>query len=131
MIALAERPSGTTVSLRELSEEKSLPHAFVSQIMAPLRKAGLVEAREGAGGGYKLTRTPNSIPVGEIIRAIDGNIAIVRCMQHEKSQCDSHGACGLPPFWNKVSAILSETFNGMTLADLQQSNRQPVTTRIV
>lgn len=124
MIALGKANGRGQKSLRQLADEQRLPYRFLTQIAIPLRHAGLLEAKEGVGGGYRLTRPPDAITVGEIVRALEGPIGLVRCAAQGAGTCPSEGVCALPPFWHKVGTTINRAFDTLTLADLLAS---PVT----
>ena len=72
-MALARLGEGNSpVRIREISQENAIPERYLVQILLRLKSAGLVASTRGSSGGYKLTRTPSSISIGEILNAIDG-----------------------------------------------------------
>jgi len=77
LLALAFVYGQRTLSLREISEQERLPVKFLEQIMMVLRRSDFVESTKGKHGGYALSRPPQSITVGEIIRSVDGPLAPV------------------------------------------------------
>jgi len=64
---------------RQIADEALIPGKFLEAILVELRKAGLLESRRGAQGGHRLSRPASQITIGEIVRAIDGPIAPIRC----------------------------------------------------
>jgi Rrf2 family cysteine metabolism transcriptional repressor len=73
MVALARLgPGDPPVRIREISQENEIPERYLVQILLRLKSAGLVASTRGSSGGYRLTRTPSSITIGEILNAIDG-----------------------------------------------------------
>src|SRR3989338_7802779 len=79
MAALAKKSGDEPVSLREIAEKQKLPYRFLTQIVIPLRRAGLLEAKEGVRGGYRFVKSADKISVGEIVRALEGDVALVSC----------------------------------------------------
>jgi len=126
MLTLAENGNREPLSLRRIAQSRRLPYRFLSQIAIPLRQAGLIEAKEGIQGGYRLSRKSDAISVGEILRALEGDLKLVRCHQHGESLCPSAAVCSLSPFWRTVGERLSGTFNTLTLADLVRSPERSV-----
>lgn len=118
MLVLAENHGKRRLSLRQAAQERNLPYRFLSEIVAPLKAAKLVDSKEGAAGGYHLTRIPSKITVGDVIQAIEGDFSVVRCQQEGNHECPNNEFCTLPPLWNKVSERLYHTFHAMTLAEL-------------
>lgn len=125
MVALAEHDGGHPVSLRSIAQSRRMPYRFLSQIAIPLRQAGLIEAKEGINGGYRLSRNADTITVGEILRVLEGDLRLVRCHQHGSSLCPSSAVCSLSPFWHRVGKRLRASFDTLMLADLVRSS-EPV-----
>src|SRR6478672_5263551 len=78
VIELAAVPTGATLSAREIAAAQEIPQNFLENILAELRRAGIVHTHRGPGGGSTLARGAERITVGEILRAIDGPLAAVR-----------------------------------------------------
>ena len=117
MLVLAENHGKRRLSLRQAAQERNLPYRFLSEIVASLKAAKLVDSKEGASGGYQLTRVPSKITAGDVVEAIEGDFSIVRCQQEDHT-CPVGEQCNLPPLWNKVSERLQHTFHALTLAEL-------------
>lgn len=113
MIFLAKKFGQGPVALKEIAQKKKLPYKFLEQIAIPLRSAGLVEAKEGKGGGYFLKRKPEEISVAEIVEILEGPVEIGRCIA-----CPIAKVCGQKDFWGQVGDKVRETIEGKTLADL-------------
>ena len=79
MVHLAELPTGEGVSIGDIAEANALPRKFLEAILLDLRNAGFVRSRKGRGGGYTLARSPETIRVGDVIRALDGPLAPIPC----------------------------------------------------
>ncbi|MBI3956969.1 MAG: Rrf2 family transcriptional regulator [Candidatus Kerfeldbacteria bacterium] len=121
MTALAASSENRPISLKQIARERRLPYRFLSQIAMLLRHAGLIEAKEGAGGGYRLTRPAKRISVAAVLGALEGDLQLVRCHEHdEAADCPVAASCTLSPLWTGVSKRLAKAFGGMTIADLAQ-----------
>ena len=66
-------------TLEEISTEQSIPHPFLVQILLELKRAGLVESKRGAGGGYRLARHPRKVSLSEVIQLVDGPLLPFKC----------------------------------------------------
>ena len=75
VIELAAAPAGANLSAREIATAQDIPQNFLENILAELRRAGIVHTHRGPGGGSSLARPAGSITVGEILLAIDGPLA--------------------------------------------------------
>ena len=86
-----------------------------------LEKANLIKSKKGARGGYSLGRKPSKIKIGEIIRALEGNTGLVKCMalgKKGKYHCPRERKCLTKNFWKKIQDSLNSALNSITLADL-------------
>ena len=95
------------VSLKSIAERKGLSDHYLEQLIAPLRNAGLVKSVRGAYGGYSLSRPTDQIFAGEILRVLEGPIAIV----------DEPGD-GLDVFWDRLRSSIEQVLDTTTVADL-------------
>lgn len=118
LLALAKRGGTQPQSLKKLAKEERLPYRFLTQIVIPLRKARLVEAKEGSGGGYRLTDDASAISLSRVFHALGNDTSLVRCLRDKDGNCPRKDHCGLPSFWSVLAANLSMTLDRMTLADL-------------
>jgi Rrf2 family protein len=106
-----------TVSAQALADEQALPRKFLEAILAELRRAGLVRGVRGAEGGYRLARPPQEIPVGAVLRAVDGPLAGVRGLRPE--ELDYAGsAVHLSELWVAVRAAVRGVLDEVNLAQL-------------
>src|SRR3954470_11378874 len=80
LVELARRGSAHPVPLTEIAEANGLPLAYLEHLVARLRKAGLVESRRGARGGYMLARPAEEITMAEVVEALEGSIAPIECI---------------------------------------------------
>ena len=80
MVELARRDGDSPVSLADIAEADGLPLAYLEHLVARLRKAGLVESRRGARGGYLLARPADEITMAEVVEALEGSIAPIECI---------------------------------------------------
>ena len=119
MAELARYYGQDPVSLSDVADAEGLSLSYLEQVVAPLRKAGLLESRRGAYGGYTLTRDPVDITTGDVIRALEGTIVTVPCLvENAKTPCDREGMCATRNVWVEVRQKLVETLDSITLADL-------------
>jgi len=73
MLYLAEQPAGVPVQSRDIAQAEHIPGPYLDQILAILKRAGLVRSVRGVGGGYELAKPPSQITVGDVLRAFSGN----------------------------------------------------------
>jgi len=118
MAELAARYGQGPVPLGEIAGAQGISRGYLAQIVPALREAGLVQSTRGAHGGYQLTRVPESITVGQVLQALEGDIFPLRCVSENSKACDRSAVCAARAVWTKVHARVSETLDEMTLADL-------------
>lgn len=127
MAELARYYGQGPVSLAEVAQAEGLSLPYLEQIVADLRRAGLLESRRGAYGGYLLARPPAEISVADIIIALEGSLVQVPCVAEgdapESAGCDRENICVTRGVWLNVYQHLVELLDSLTLADLigQQS----------
>ena len=124
MVDLARHYGGRPRSLTDISQAESLPLAYLEQLIKLLRESDppLVTSTRGAHGGYKLTRPPEQIAMGEIVRVLEGPIAPMICAtEGEMSQvCNFLDSCRTKYLWARVRDAVAQTLDSMTLAELAE-----------
>ena len=120
MVALAHHYGIGPMSIAAVAKESSVPYAYLEQLIVPLRKAGLVESKRGAQGGYQLTRPPEQVKVGEVYRIMEGPVAPMECVSEDESEqtCPLIDGCETRPVWLKLRDSIAGVLDSMTLADL-------------
>ena len=117
MVELARRHGEGSVSLHAIAEREQLPEAYLEQLVAVLRKAGLVIGKRGAGGGYTLSRPPDAITAGDVVRALEGPIEPQVCTAEGDPvlNCVREQDCGTRAVWHKLQATIARALDAMTL----------------
>jgi Rrf2 family protein len=113
---LALLPEGRHASAREISEEYGLPSELCAKTLSQLSKAGLASSTEGMRGGYVLGREPKAISIHEVIQAIEGDQALVECI--EKGACALHDVCTIKDPLRRLQERLTSTLTQMTIAEM-------------
>jgi Rrf2 family protein len=119
MAELAKAYGQGPVPLSEIAHTQGVSLYYLEQVVPVLRDAGLLNSTRGAKGGYELTRPPDQITVGEVLRALDGAILPVRCIDEDcEEPCDRTDDCAARTVWQTIHQQLRRTLDGMVLADL-------------
>jgi Rrf2 family protein len=126
LFVLAQRPAGQSVMIAEIAREANVPRKFLEQILLDLKKRGLVHSHRGKFGGYTLGRKPEEIAFAEVIRVIDGPLALTPCSsQTAYRRCDDcfdETTCAIRKAMLAVRAatadILERSFIGDTVSGL-------------
>ncbi len=113
MITLAKNYGQGPLSLREIAKAKKLPLKFLEQIAQDLRQSGLIESKEGKGGGYFLALLPKKITVDQIIEVLEGPFGLGAC-----AGCPKAASCGQKEVWQDVGEQVRTAIKKKTLADL-------------
>ena len=107
------------VSLSYFSKRKKVSSNYLHQVVMPLKKKGLVISREGIKGGYSLSKAPNKISILSVIEALEGSLAIVRCMVGKQSKdCPGIKKCEVGPIWDYIQREMISLLQKMTLQDI-------------
>ncbi|MDR6225204.1 cysteine metabolism transcriptional regulator CymR [Desmospora profundinema] len=116
MMDLAARYGEKPTSLKSVAERHNLSEHYLEQLVAPLRNAGLVRSVRGAYGGYKLSRSPEEITAGEVIRVLEGPISPVEFTEEEDP--------GRRELWRRIRDAIADVLDNTTLADLNQHSAE-------
>lgn len=123
MVDLAQHAGSEPVSRQELSERQEISADYVAQLFRHLQAAGLVEGVKGPGGGYRLVGDPTLIRAGDVVRAVEGPVAVVQCIlpcPDEGPYCSRVDRCVTHLLWKKVSEAVTEVLDSVTLKDMAE-----------
>lgn len=125
MLDLAQNYGSGVSSLKNIAGRQKIPESYLEQLLAVLRKSGLVKTVRGAQGGYLLARDPGQISVGDVIRVLEGPIAPVECVNEEDPKdCEKQDSCMTRSVWVKVRDSISGVLDSITLEDLCQEDKK-------
>ena len=117
MLELATSEQGKPIPLSQIAESQDISRKYLQQLMSGLRRAGLVRVVKGFKGGFMLARPPDQIRIGEILRALEGDLSLVECVRYEHV-CPRNDICATRGLWTRASKVIEEFFDGVTLADV-------------
>ena len=118
MIALAQRTEGGLVSLKEIAQSQEISEKYLESIVKNLVKAGLVSGLRGKGGGYRLACPPEECTVGAVLRAAEGSVAPVACVEEDAVSCPRREQCAALPVWTELNRRIDEYLDSVTLAQV-------------
>jgi Rrf2 family protein len=120
--------AGNPAQVREIAARQRISPRYIEQIFQKLKKAGLLRSVRGPSGGYFLSRKPEDITVGDVIKAIDGeNINLVLCAVQGKRNsrsCEKFGECVISEMWGEASRRLTEYFNTVSVKQICDEARK-------
>ena len=118
MSAAARHAPGARLSATSLAGETGLPLPTVQKLMGHLARAGLLTSARGGGGGFLLARPADGISLAEIVEAIEGPIAMTKCVDGHPHDCELHGSCLSKPHLQAVNAVVRGALAGVSLASI-------------
>lgn len=120
IVDLAANSRSGAVCISSIAQRQNLSESYLEQLMSLLRKAGIIESVRGAGGGYRLARAPEQISVGEILRALEGDLNLVECsaLMGEGQPCAAEETCVTKYVWQRITKSINQTVDEIFLAEL-------------
>jgi Rrf2 family protein len=120
LLYLTEEQGGTPVQLARIAETQRVPPKYLELIMLDLKKAGLVKSTRGPKGGYRLARGPEQISFGDIVRVMEGPIALVSCASvnfyEPCGDCHDEETCAIRRAFGIVRDQTTQFLDGISLA---------------
>jgi Rrf2 family protein len=125
LVKLAEEPAKTVLG-RTMAEQTDIPANYLSKILLTLGNAGIVEATRGSGGGYRLSRDPNTIRLIEVVERFDGARIKPTCLLGSP-ECSDENACSAHDSWKGIRNRFLNFLESTTLADISNTKvRSPL-----
>jgi Rrf2 family protein len=125
MLTLAREHGHGPMLISDLAEADAIPKKFLENILLTLKHRGLVQSRKGPHGGYQLGRPPERISVGDVIRALDGPLALVSCVSQTAyapcEECVTEHDCAVRRVFQQVRDETARILDGTTLASAAAS----------
>ncbi len=120
MVDIAGNGADGAVSISSIAQRQNLSESYLEQLMSLLRRAGIIESVRGAGGGYRLARAPEEISVGDILRALEGDLNPVECsaLLRAGEPCAAEDTCVTKYVWQRISQSINQTVDEILLSDL-------------
>lgn len=113
------------VPLKVIAEKQRIPENYLEQLIAILRKAGLVKSVRGAQGGYMLMKQPESISVADVLLTLEGPLAPSECvLDSDSSSCDNAEKCITRTVWEKILNSIHDVIDTMTLQNMIEDHQK-------
>ncbi|MCW9023964.1 MAG: Fe-S cluster assembly transcriptional regulator IscR [Gammaproteobacteria bacterium] len=116
MLDLALHYKDGPITLSDISQRQGISLSYLEQLFSRLRKQGLVDSTRGPGGGYRLSRSANEIPVADVITAVDEKVETTRC--GGLSNCQDDQQCLTHELWTDLSRQIHSFLMGISLGQL-------------
>ncbi|HAP21019.1 MAG TPA: AsnC family transcriptional regulator [Lachnospiraceae bacterium] len=105
------------ISISTIANREGLSESYLEQLFAKLKKAGLISSIRGTNGGYQLAKPAGEISVGDVLRALEGEMVVVDCPDSE-SKCAKFDSCVTKYVWKRINNSINDTMDSMTLEEI-------------
>jgi Rrf2 family cysteine metabolism transcriptional repressor len=113
------------ITIKQIADRQGISFSYLEQILHRLGKAGVIESVRGPAGGYLLARKPAELTIGDIVRTLEGPIALSHCLEPGDSvECNQADDCVARMVWVKVGAKIEEALDSISFNDLLQQETQ-------
>ena len=119
MLDLSIYAQAAPQSIKAIAQRQSIPEAYLEQLIGKLKKHGLVTSVRGAQGGYLLAEPPAQITVGQVLRALEGDLKVVDCVIGE-DHCGKSRSCPARSVFKRVHDGINDIVDSITLQDMLQ-----------
>lgn len=124
MAFLARLPEGRSAYVADIAEAAGAPKKFLDAILGELRNAGMLWSKKGKTGGYMLAKRPREIPVGSILRVLDGPLAPIGCASRSAfsacQDCEDQDRCEVRLVMLEVREAIANVLDRTTLEEMSE-----------
>ena len=126
VLDLAINNGSEAVSLSEIAERQGISINYLEQLIAKLKKSGIVQGIRGAQGGYVLAMPAEEISVGDILRALEGDLTPVDCSELGSGDppCINSDTCVTKYVWKRITDSINDAVDGIKLSDLVEKSKE-------
>ena len=125
------RSQADRVSIQDVARRQGIPQRYLEQVLLLLKRAGFLDSKRGSTGGYRLARPPETISVGEVLRAVEGRLTPLEVAGRDPRRgrdgphgaMDRNGTNDLSELWDAVAAAVATVVDRTTVADLAERAR--------
>ena len=117
MLDLAKRFDEGPVRIRDIAKREGISVKYLEQLVIPLKQGNFIESVRGPKGGHMLSRSPEDITVGELVKALEGGCELTACVENP-DECERSNACLTRNIWEEASKAMYEKLDSMTLSGL-------------
>lgn len=133
LIDLGLHSENDTVSLQSIAARQDISVGYLEQLMSMLKKAGLVTSSRGAAGGYRLSKPPSEVSVGDVLRVLEGGLEAVKCQgeegagacssQTQDGLCQGAELCVAKFVWKRINDSITDAVDNLMLSELIEQSR--------
>jgi len=131
VVDLAMHTENGHESLAHVAARQDIEPRYLGQIFFALKNAGLVKGVRGKTGGYLLTRSAQELTAGEVVRAVEGDLAPTQCCLGDESSknCKTYKGCITRTLWRKIAHEINDTLDRITIADIINEYSKGITAK--
>ncbi len=123
VIFLAQQPKDDIVLKKDICRTQEVTPAFLTKILQPLIKAGIVSSQRGVGGGFLLAKDPADITMLDILQAEEGQLKLNHCLV-DNTVCHRDAYCSAHEVWGEAQRQMAKVLQEKSIADLVQRERE-------
>ena len=124
LIDLSENQKDGFVPLKDAAERQEISKKYLEQIVTIPEVSKMLVANRGKNGGYRLAKSPKDYTVGDILRAAEGSLCPVTCLEENHVPCMRSTHCTALPIWKGLDEVINHYLNGITLQDVLDQKAQ-------
>jgi len=117
VLHLAQQYPAAVVSKQEICDEEGITPAFLTKILQPLIRGGIVRSKRGVAGGFALAKDPEKVTILDVMKAVDEPLTLNLCLLEGES-CERECICPVHDLWVQARDRLEEVFGSQSLAEL-------------
>ena len=118
LVYLAKQPESEFISLKEIAENQGISKKYLEQIVPMLNKSGILRTNRGNKGGYMLAKKPANFTVGDVLRATEGSLAPIACLEYPENDCPRKEQCTTLYIWEGLYKTVNEYLDSITIEDI-------------
>ncbi|MDR3321252.1 MAG: Rrf2 family transcriptional regulator [Synergistaceae bacterium] len=126
MVDLAINDTGEFIPLKNVSARQEITIKYLEQIIPLLSRSGYLKSTRGKDGGYRLAKPAREYTVGDILRAVEGSLAPVACMDDDPNKCPRCAGCSTLHVWEGLDRVINDYLDGISLDELAERKRNLV-----
>ncbi len=115
---MAQHREDGYISLKTIADRQGISKKYLDQIMILLNRTDFMQSTRGAQGGYKLAKSPDMYTVGDILRATEGSIAPLACIENSGKDCVRQGNCLARHVWQGLENAMTDYLDNITLQNI-------------
>ncbi|MBT3319427.1 MAG: RrF2 family transcriptional regulator [Clostridia bacterium] len=120
VVDLALHGADNQQSIADVATRENIDPRYLGQIFFALKNAGIISSVRGKNGGYFLSKAPLEITAGEVVRALEGDLAPTVCSSEASGSvdCEAYGECHTRSLWQTLAHEINDTLDSFTIAQL-------------